>query len=272
MHPGAAPAILAKESDGAGAAALITFALQSGSNGNCIYVEAGDVRLLFDAGISGRQAMLRMAEHGRDIRDVDALIISHDHNDHIRCAGIYQRKFGLPIYVTRRTLEATWSPLGRLGDVRWFRAGDVLRFGDVNVYTIPTPHDAADPVIFVVEHDGRRLGIFTDLGHPFAGLSGLLRSVDAAYVESNYDPHMLDVGPYSPALKARIRGPGGHLSNVESAELLRRSLPARWVMLAHLSEQNNQPDLALDTHRRHVARSYPFGVASRYHVSPVMQL
>lgn len=251
---------------------MITFALQSGSNGNSIYVEAGDVRLLFDAGISGQQALLRMAEHGRDIRDVDALIISHDHNDHIRCAGIFQRKFGLPIYVTRRTLEATWSPLGRLRDVRYFRAGDVLRFGHVNVYTIPTPHDAADPVVFVVEHDGRRLGIFTDLGHPFTGLPGLLRSVDAAYVESNYDPQMLATGPYSPALKARIRGPGGHLSNVESAEVLRRSLPKQWVMLAHLSEQNNQPQLALETHHSHVGRDYPFGVASRYQVSPLMEV
>ncbi len=251
---------------------MITFALQSGSNGNSIYVEAGDVKLLFDAGISGRQAMLRMAEYGRDIRDVQALIISHDHHDHIRCAGVYQRKFGLPIYMTRRTLDATWSPLGTLDDVRYFRAGDVLRFGRVNVYTIPTPHDAADPVIFVIEHEGKRLGIFTDLGHPFTGLAGLLRSVDAAYLESNYDPHMLEHGPYSPSLKARIRGPGGHLSNVESAQTLRRSRPARWVQLAHLSEQNNDPALALETHRRCVGTDYPFGVASRYRVSDLMSV
>ena len=85
---------------------MITFSLQSGSNGNAIYVEAGGVRLLFDAGISGRQAALRMAEHDRNIRDVDALILSHDHSDHARCAGIYQRKFGLPIYATRKTLAA----------------------------------------------------------------------------------------------------------------------------------------------------------------------
>ena len=93
-----------------------SLALQSGSNGNCIYVETSDTRLLFDAGISGRQAQLRLAQHGRDIRKVQALIISHDHNDHTRGAGVYQRKFHLPIYVTKQTLNAT-ANLGEIKDI-----------------------------------------------------------------------------------------------------------------------------------------------------------
>ncbi|HNQ23897.1 MAG TPA: MBL fold metallo-hydrolase [Phycisphaerae bacterium] len=251
---------------------MLTCSLQSGSNGNAIYVEAGGVALLFDAGISGLQAQKRLAEHDRDIRRVDALLISHDHNDHVRCAGVYQRKFGLPIYITPRTRAALWCSLGKVHDVRPFTSGDTLSFGAVGVHTVPTPHDAADGVGFIIEHEGKRLAILTDLGHPFAGLLPLLRSVDAAYLECNYDPDLLDNGPYPPQLKARIRGPHGHLSNDEAAELLRHCGRHRphWVAAAHLSEENNLPDLALDALQTATGRDYPVYLASRYHVSDML--
>lgn len=253
---------------------VVTLSLQSGSNGNAIYVEADDVRLLFDAGISGVLAERRLAQHGRDIREVDALILSHDHSDHVCCAGIYQRKFGLPIYMTRPTHRAMYCDLGRLTDVRYFRSGDSLQFGRVTVHTLHTPHDAADAVVFVVDYEGRRLGVLTDLGHPFARLARVLEDLDAAYLESNYDPQMLDEGPYPPFLKARIRGVGGHLSNVESAELVRgcgRRRP-KWIALAHLSEQNNDPHLALETHRRHLGAGYPLHLAGRYRASELLRI
>lgn len=252
---------------------MLTYSLQSGSNGNAIYVEAGDVRLLFDAGISGRMAEGRMRVYGREIRDVTALIVSHDHADHMRCAGVYQRKFHMPIYMTLPTHRACPYALGPLKDVRHFTAGQSLRFGGVTVHTLPTPHDAADGLAFVVEHAGRRLGILTDLGHPFPALCELLPTLDAAYLESNYDPEMLAAGPYPPALQARIRGAGGHLSNSESAKLVVQAAKRlRWVVLSHLSEQNNRPELALETHRRHVGRRFPLQVASRYEVGPLMEL
>jgi len=124
----------------------------------------------------------------------------------------------------------------------------------------------------VVEHAGRRLGILTDLGHPFPMLRELLPTLDAVYLESNYDPEMLANGPYPRALQDRIRGDGGHLSNDEAAALLkgcRRHRP-RWIALAHLSEHNNDPDLALDTHRRTLGGDYPLTIASRYRVSDQM--
>ncbi len=251
-----------------------TFSLQSGSNGNAIYVEADGVRLLFDAGISGRQARLRMAEHERDIRRVDALFLSHDHQDHIRCAGIYQRLFGIPIYATEPTLRAIGNQLGRLSDVRTFAAGETVAVGAVLVHTRPTPHDAADGVTFLVEAAGRRLGIFTDLGHPFDDLPAQLEAVDAAYLESNYDPRMLEEGDYPPLLKQRIRGTGGHLSNCEAAELLRLCAKRhRWIALAHLSQHNNQPELALRTHHAILGEAAPqLTVASRYGVSPMLEV
>jgi phosphoribosyl 1,2-cyclic phosphodiesterase len=250
--------------------------LQSGSNGNCIYVEADGTALLFDAGISGRQAELRLAAHGRDIRGVAAVVISHDHADHVRCMGIYQRKFHLPVYVTPRTLDAAaaFCPLGRLGDTRPFVAGQVLAFDGVRVETIPTPHDAADGVAFVVDDGRRRVGILTDLGHAFDALGRAIGSLDAVVLESNYDPDLLAGGPYPEFLQRRIRGPGGHLSNFESAELLRLAAGPRlqWACLAHLSEQNNNPHLALRTHRAILGRGLPLHVASRYRVGAVLEV
>jgi phosphoribosyl 1,2-cyclic phosphodiesterase len=248
--------------------AVLTFSLQSGSNGNAIYVEANGTGLLFDAGITGAAAHARMAQRGRDIRDVTALIISHDHIDHVRCAGVYHRKFKIPVYITPWTHAATWCNLGRIDDLRYFNSGDTLQFDGMKVFTVRTPHDAADGVVFVVECEGKRLGIFTDLGHPFPGLLDLIESCDAAYLECNYDPYMLETGAYAEPLKARIRGSGGHLSNDEAAELVRRcGRRPRWIAMAHLSENNNHPELALAAHRAAIGRDYPIFHASRYRCS-----
>lgn len=253
---------------------MITFSLQSGSNGNSIYVEAGDTRLLFDAGITGALAEKRLAEYGRDIREVHALFVSHDHQDHIRCAGVYQRKFGLPIYMTRATRDASSCPLGQLDDVRSFKSGDSIALNGVTVHTIPTPHDAADGVGFVVEFEGRRLGILLDLGHPFDGLRGVLESVDAVYLEANYDREMLEAGSYPSWLKARIQGDGGHISNDEAARLLAdcaRNRP-KWVAVAHLSADNNRPELAMGAPRALVGDDYPVFLAPRTGPSELLEV
>jgi len=248
---------------------MIAISLQSGSSGNCIYIEAGGVRLLIDAGITGVQAHDRLAAHGRDIRAVDAVIISHDHGDHIRHAGVYQRKFGIPIYVTPATLAAATARcnLGKLTDVRTFRASDKIRFGDVLVHAIPTPHDGVDGSVFVVEAGKKRIGVLTDLGHVFKDLTRIVASLDAVFLESNYDPGMLAAGPYPAYLKQRIRGPHGHISNLEAAELLRRACGEKrlqWACLSHLSEENNHPDVALKTHREVISGNVTLYVADRY--------
>lgn len=249
--------------------------LQSGSNGNCVYVESRGVRLLIDAGISGMAAQRRLAAHGRDICDVRALLISHDHADHSRSMGIFQRKFGIPICCTQKTYAAAArrSRLGTLDDVHHFRAGQTLCFGRLRVETVRTPHDAADGSGFVID-DGRcRLGVLTDLGHVFGRLKKIVSTLDAVLLESNYDPQMLADGPYPWFLQNRIRGPGGHLSNHESAELLAGSGRAlKWACLGHLSEENNDPATAVATHRRiHRGRLSTF-VASRYEASDELEV
>ncbi len=251
-------------------------ALQSGSNGNSVFVEAGEVRLLVDAGISGVQMETRLAAHGINARHINGLLISHDHSDHVRSMGVYQRKFGIPVYVTQRTILAARdrNRLGQIDDVRCFASGSTWRIGSLTIETIPTPHDSADGVGFVFDDGRSRLGVLTDLGHTFAGLEEVLCSLDAVLLESNYDPQMLDTGPYPEFLKQRIRGPGGHLSNSEAADLLSEAFRGRlrWACLAHLSEQNNDPNLALQTHQKIVGTEYPVMVASRYVASPMFEV
>ena len=255
---------------------MLVIPLQSGSNGNCVYVEAGGVRLLFDAGISGKRASERLASAGRDIRDVDAVIISHDHNDHVSGAGVFSRKFSLPVCITSATLKAAAAKyrLGPIDDIRRFAPGQTIDFGGVRVETIATPHDGVDGAVFVVDDGRHRLGILTDLGFVFDGLDEVIASLDAAVLESNYDSDMLDGGPYPGFLKQRIRGPGGHISNVESAKLLQRSASKRmrWACLAHLSQENNCPQLAMQTHRNIVRSDIGLYVAHRHQATELPEL
>ncbi|HTZ18103.1 MAG TPA: MBL fold metallo-hydrolase [Dissulfurispiraceae bacterium] len=246
--------------------------LQSGSNGNCIYVETSGVRLLFDAGLSGVDAERRLAAYGRKIREVDAVIISHDHSDHVRHAGTFQRKFGLPIYITRDTLDVALARhrLGRLSNVRHFNAGEPIRIGDVTIQTIPTPHDGADGVVFVIECCNKKLGIMTDLGHVFDGLRREIPNLDAVFIESNYDPTMLTKGPYPSYLKKRISGPRGHISNFEAADLLLSGKRLKWACLSHLSHHNNYPALAIKTHRAILPESLTLHLAGRSEATAVL--
>lgn len=251
-----------------------TFSCQSGSNGNCIFIQAGRTRLLIDAGISGRAAQQRLAQHGQDIRQVDALLISHDHIDHVRSAGAFCRRYGIPIYATEKTFAACRRYLGPVAEPHVFRAGASFDIGEARIHTFPTPHDGVDGACFVIEHAGRRLGVLTDLGFVFPELEELMGGLDGVYLESNYDPDMLRNGPYPIFLQRRIRGDGGHLANAEAATLLRDFSNGRlqWAALAHLSEHNNTPELALQTARGILGRPLPLHVASRYEASALLEL
>ena len=248
--------------------------LQSGSNGNSVYVESNGTRLLLDAGISGIQAQKRLAAFDRNISDVGAVVISHDHFDHSRCLGVYQRKFKLPVYVTEPTLTAAdrRCQLGRLDDVRSFASGDTLHFDSLAVRTIPTPHDGADGVAFVIDDDSAQVGVLTDLGYPFDGLAEIVGSLDGVVLESNYDRRLLEDGSYPEFLKSRIRGRGGHLSNDEAALLLADAgSKLRWVCLAHLSEENNRPHLAVEAARTAIGDGVTVHVASRHEPTGVFE-
>ncbi len=249
--------------------------LQSGSNGNCIYVESRGVRLLFDAGLSGTKTKERLAEIGVDIASIQGVVVSHDHSDHISGAGVLHRKYGLPLWMTKGTYEQAVhrKRMGRVSDPNLFTSGATLSFGSVRVETLATTHDAAEGVCFVVDNGNARLGIMTDLGCPFLELPHMIATLDGVLLESNYDPTMLENGPYPDDLKRRIRGKRGHISNIEAARLIHgMGKKLRWACLGHLSEDNNHPEVALETHRGIMGNRLPLYVASRYECCELPEL
>ena len=243
--------------------------LQSGSAGNCVFVRSGETRILFDAGISGSKAESRLAEYGYDIRDCNALVLSHEHCDHISSVGVFHRKFGLPVYANLRTWNATRAKpsTGGIGSPNYFVSGKPFRIGSLRIETLRTPHDAIEGVCFVVEdvESGQRFGLLTDLGHVFSGLQKIIGSLDAVLIESNYDDAMLRLGPYPQRLKDRISGKRGHISNADAAELLDAcdASQLQWACLGHLSAQNNSPEVALATHRERHQDRFPIFCADR---------
>lgn len=240
--------------------------LQSGSTGNCFFVRSGHTSLLIDAGISGRQAQQRLAAAGYDPGDCAAVLLTHDHHDHSRSIGVFARKFHLPVYTTRGTWRRIERSQGDRGidELCHFAAGQSWKIGDLTIESYATPHDGVDGVVFVIDDGSRRLGILTDLGHVFEELPKIIEGIDAAVLESNYDPAMLESGPYSISLKRRIRGSGGHISNDEAAQLLdRNGRHLQWACLCHLSCENNTPQLAWQASNRAVGDQMPLHIAHR---------
>jgi len=227
--------------------------LGSGSRGNATLVEFertgtlfGSTRLLVDAGLSARELTRRLALVDVAPETIDAILLSHEHDDHTRGAERFSRKHEVPVLCSAATLEALdlsprhfsrWTPLV---------AGRPASVGGISVESFAVPHDAADPVGFVLTNNRRRFGIATDLGHATPPVVERLRGCDVLMIESNHDDRMLDEGPYPWHLKQRVSGRLGHLSNREAAELLRHVVDGvcRVVVLAHLSEKNNTRQLA----------------------------
>ncbi len=225
--------------------------LASGSRGNCLWVRGGGVEILIDCGVSARVIGRRLADVGRDLREVRAVFCTHSHLDHVAGAAVLGRKQGINIYGTTPTLRRIPGepPQERL---RRLEAGRPVAIGGLTVHSGPTRHDAPGSVAFVVSDGRSRLGYVTDLGRATRPLARLLGRADELVLESNHDPIMLRDGPYPARLKRRIRSDVGHLSNAQSAELLAAVCHPglRRVTLAHLSETNNDPGLARETAQR----------------------
>ncbi|MFP4032944.1 MAG: MBL fold metallo-hydrolase [Desulfococcaceae bacterium] len=221
--------------------------LASGSRGNATYVSDGRTAVLVDAGLSGAEIQRRMARRGLSPENLDAVLVTHEHGDHVRGVGVLARRFGLPVYLSPGAARALDGRLGTIADLRHFRAGEAFPLGSLTVHPFATSHDAADPVGFTLAGGNRRLGIATDLGMATQLVRHHLRGCSAVILETNHDPDLLMNGPYPWRLKQRVRGRSGHLSNGDARDLLLDILHARLshVVLGHLSEENNRPELAL---------------------------
>ncbi len=217
--------------------------LASGSKGNAILVSSTHTSILIDAGLSAREVLRRMCATVRSIPP-QALLISHEHSDHVRGLGVLSRRLDLPVYLTQDTLARMPASAGYPARAEIIHAEQSFTVGDLGVTAFSVPHDAADPVGFVVEHDGLRLGICTDLGASTDTVLRHLKGCQALILEANHDLDLLWGGPYPGFLKKRIAGQRGHLSNRQTCELLHALChPAlETVVMAHLSEVNNSPD------------------------------
>lgn len=216
--------------------------LGSGSRGNALLVEAGETRLLVDAGFGPREMSRRLERLGVAAADIDAVLVTHEHTDHIGGVFSCARRFGWAVLLTHGTLAACRDD-GSGVRTTLMDSHEMVCVGDISVSPYPVPHDAREPVQFVLGNGASRLGVLTDAGHVTPHMVAMLDACDAIMLECNHDPEMLANGRYPLALKRRIGGPWGHLDNTAAASLLSRIGRARLrhVIAAHLSAENNSP-------------------------------
>lgn len=255
--------------------------IASGSSGNCIYVGSDTTHLLVDIGISGKRAEQGLNELGLKSSEIQGILITHEHADHISGLGVLARKLDVPIYATRGTIceMKNCSSLGKVDEALFTPIEEDSPFilGDMKVKAIRTSHDAAQPVAYQFQCEGKKAGIITDLGTYNDYIVENLQGMDVLLIEANHDIRMLQVGPYPYYLKQRILGDRGHLSNEASGRLLGQLLHdnMKQVILGHLSKENNMAELAYETVKLEIegadnkyhGNDFPIQVAKRSEVS-----
>ena len=227
--------------------------IASGSSGNCTYIEAGDKRLLVDIGISGKRVVAALEDMDVDPASINGILITHEHSDHIKGIGIYSRKYHVPIYATQKA----WDKLlkeNMIGSVKEENIRIIgkevhLEMGDLKILPYSIYHDAVDPVGYIFEYQNKKIALTTDIGKIDQRILDFLKGVDGILLEFNHDICMLEAGTYPFPLKRRILSDIGHLNNDAAAKALAQIYHPglKWVVLGHLSKDNNVPDLAYIT-------------------------
>lgn len=262
------------------------FSVASGSSGNCICLGSDQCHVMIDAGISGKRIEEGMNTYDYTTSDMDGVLITHEHSDHIQGLGVVARKYGLPIYATKGTADAILqsSSVGKIDPSLFhvIEAGKTFFIGNLEIYPMSISHDAADPVAYLVSDGRHRVGVVTDLGYYDADIVSHMEGLDALLLEANHDIHMLQVGAYPYPLKQRILGERGHLSNETSGQLLGQILHdgMQHILLGHLSKENNYDELAYETVRLEISlgdnpyrgNDFPIEVAKRDGPSSLIRL
>lgn len=224
------------------------FSVASGSSGNCIYYSDGETEILVDAGLSGKKIQLGLEQFGVNPLGIKGILVTHEHNDHISGVGILSRRYKLPIYITEKTYISCKKNLGKIDNnlLNHFEVGDKFNIGNVQIEAFRTFHDAIEPVGFTFSSKGQKLGFLTDTGKVDEKVMEAIYHSDVLLIEANHDEKMVETGPYPWSLKKRILGDWGHLSNTAAGEVLVKVLEGKTkqVLLAHLSHENNFPQLA----------------------------
>ncbi len=221
--------------------------LASGSKGNAIFISDGFTSILVDAGLSGAEIKRRLKSRGLRAQDLDAILVTHEHSDHIQAVGVLSRQFKLPVYLSSK-LKKRGSAGNTFHEIKTFQCGSIFQINNLDVHPFSVSHDATDPAGFTIGQNGKRIGLATDLGTVTPQLKDHLKDCHLLILEANHDPEMLINGPYPWPLKQRIQSHRGHLSNEQSKSLLRelQHPHLEHVILAHLSETNNAPQKVLD--------------------------
>jgi len=225
--------------------------LVSGSAGNSIYISCGGTKLLVDCGVSAARIEANLREIGVSMEEIDGILITHEHVDHVKGLGVLCRRHGVPVYANEGTWQSIFLKETNIPTrcVRTFYTGEDFYIGGMNVHPFPIPHDATEPVGFALDRQGLRCAVATDIGHINTTWMDAVAGCQAVVLEANHDIEMVERGPYPQALKRRILGRNGHLNNADCAkallELAKKGTKA--VSLAHLSADNNLPELAYNT-------------------------
>ncbi|MBY5004776.1 MBL fold metallo-hydrolase [Streptococcus suis] len=222
--------------------------LASGSSGNCFYLETPKKKILVDAGLSGKKITSLLAEIDRKPEDIDAILVTHEHSDHIHGIGVLARKYGMDIYANELTWQAMDSKLGKIdvAQKHIFELGATKTFGDLDIESFGVSHDAASPQFYRFMKDDKSFVMLTDTGYVSDRMVGIVANADAYLIESNHDVEILRAGSYSWNLKQRILSDKGHLCNEDGADAMIRALGNRTkkIYLGHLSKENNIKELA----------------------------
>jgi len=250
--------------------------LGSGSRGNAVYIESGKTAILIDGGFSGKELAKRLCSIGREIADVKAICLTHEHNDHIAGVGVISRRCSIPVFANAGTLKAGEKRLGKLFQSVEFETGDLVEFQDLGIRSFRISHDTADPVGFVISNSSLSVGYCTDTGRVSHLMERRLTGCNGLILEFNHNPEMLKSGPYPLSLQQRVRSSQGHLSNEDGAGFLKKILSShlQMIVLAHLSETNNTPRLARIEAERILgsARHPEMIIASQVKPTPLISL
>ncbi len=225
--------------------------LYSGSSGNCLFVSSNNTKILIDCGTSCKKICDGLASINSSIDEIDAILVTHEHSDHVQSLGMVSKKFNIPVYANKETWDAMPKQKEKISEenILFFENDKDFHIDDLTIHPFSTPHDAANPCGFNIHNGKRKISIATDLGHMDDKIFNNLQGSSFILLESNYDPEILKVSKYPFHLKQRIAGPHGHLSNATAGKtisaLMKKDL--KEVMLGHLSKENNFPELAYQT-------------------------
>lgn len=256
--------------------------LYSGSSGNSLLIETSNTKILIDAGESAKKITSALSSLEIEPSQIDAILVTHEHSDHVRGLGTFSKKYDIPVFANSKTFDAMPEQVEKIDEknIKKFTVEEKFEIGDLQIFPFKIPHDAANPCGFNITYNNSKMSIATDIGHMTSNIIHKLEDSSFILLESNYDPEILKCSPYPYLLKKRIAGPNGHLPNAEAGKTISHLMNSglKEVMLGHLSKENNFPELAYKTvveeliENKMDSNKIKINVANRYEPSSLIEI